>query len=476
MNIDPTKVRHIHLIGICGTAMGSLAGMLKSRGYRVTGSDVNVYPPMSEQLAALGIEIRQGYLPEHLDPAPDLVVIGNVVSRGNPEGDAVLARGLPYQSMVETLRTFFFADKTLIAMCGTHGKTTSTAMLAHVLNAAELDPTYLIGGVLENTQASYRVGNGEWAAVEGDEYDVAWFDKTPKFLRYRPDVAAVGNIEFDHADIYPDLDSIVRVFGELIETLPHDGLLIAGVDCPRVRALLPRASCPVVTYALDHPADLSARLVAGSAMHTAFELVEHGMPTARFSMNQFGRYNLLNALGVIAAARRTGLRDEQIAAGLQTFAGAKRRQQVLGEAGGVLVIDDFAHHPTAVRVTLEALREARPERRLVAVFEPRTNTSRRRIFQEEYARAFGAAAAVIICEVFAKHGKVPEDKLDVAALVEQIGRGGAQAIYAENYDEVSAALAGIMQEGDQLVFLSNGGFGNLPRKTLAELQHKAGEA
>ncbi|HPQ67728.1 MAG TPA: UDP-N-acetylmuramate--L-alanine ligase [bacterium] len=473
MNIDPTQVRHIHLIGICGTAMGSLAGMLKSRGYRVTGSDVNVYPPMSDQLAALGIEIRQGYLPEHLDPAPDLVVIGNVVSRGNPEGDAVLARGLPYQSMVETLRTFFFADKTLIAMCGTHGKTTSTAMLAQVLNAAEVDPTYLIGGVLENTQASYRVGNGAWALVEGDEYDVAWFDKAPKFLRYRPDVAAVGNIEFDHADIYPDLDSIVRVFGELIETLPREGLLIAGVDCPRVRSLLPRASCPVVTYGLDHPADLSARLVAGPAMHTTFDLLEHGSPTARFTMNQFGRYNLLNALGVIAAARRVGLRDEQIAAGLQSFAGAKRRQQVLGEAGGVLVIDDFAHHPTAVRVTLEALREARPERRLVAVFEPRTNTSRRRIFQEEYARAFGAAAAVIICEVFAKHGRLPADKLDVAALVGQIGRNGTTAIYAENYDDVSAALAAMVQQGDQLVFLSNGGFGNLPRKTLAGLQRKA---
>lgn len=474
--VEISAVRHIHLVAVCGVGMGTLAGMLKEKGYRVTGSDQAIYPPMSEKLAAWGIPVLEGYKPEHLEPRPDLVVIGNAISKGNPEGDAVLARDIPYLSMAEALRLFFFDGKILSAICGTHGKTTSTALLSWVLENAGLDPTYLVGGVLENTGRGYRVGRGSLAVVEGDEYDTAWFDKVPKFVRYRPDLAVLGNIEFDHADIYADLAAVIDAFRQLVVNLPPDGLLVAGIDNPRVRDLLPLAPCATRTFGFRHGADLTGKILDMQPDGMSFEVFTDGKSRGIYRSPIVGEYNLLNILGVIGLTERLGLGDEALRAGLASFTGVKRRQQVLGEAAGVLVIDDFAHHPTAVRVTLESLRAIRPKRRLVTIFEPRTNTSRRAFFQQEYAAAFGAADAVILCEVQALTKGIPGDKLDVERLVADLRIQGKEAWRAPDYPAVLEMLQKCLSPGDQAVFLSNGGFGDLPRKTLAFLQEKDARA
>jgi UDP-N-acetylmuramate: L-alanyl-gamma-D-glutamyl-meso-diaminopimelate ligase len=464
--LDLAKIRHVHLVAVCGTGMGSLAGMLKARGLHVTGSDVAAYPPMSTQLEKLGVQIKIGYDPANLRPRPDLVVIGNAISKGNPEGDAVIANDIPYMSMTEALRKFFFADRQLAALCGTHGKTTSTALLAWTLSAAGKDPTYLVGGVLENTGVSYRVGQGPLAVVEGDEYDTAWFDKVPKFVRYQPDVATLANVEFDHADIYPNLDAVIEAFTQLVTGLPSDGLLVAGIDSPLVRQLLPKAKCPVRTFGFADDADITARIVDVKETGTNFELLVDGESRGEFHTGMLGEHNLLNILGVVGLLDRLGVSDAELRDGLESFRGIKRRQQVLGEVGGVLVIDDFAHHPTAVRVTLPSLKAARPNRRLVAVFEPRTNTSRRAFFQNAYAEAFDAADFIVIVEVQALHKGMPSDKLDVAQLVAALDRPERPALLAVDYDQVLAFVAAQCRPGDQLVFLSNGGFGDVQRRSL----------
>ncbi len=458
------------MIAICGVGMGSLAGMLQARGVRVTGSDGAVYPPMSEQLAARGIPVMQGYDPAHLVPRPDLVVVGNAISKGNPEGDAAIAAGIPYVSMAEALRLFFFEGKNLTALCGTHGKTTSTALLSWILERAGRDPTYLVGGVMQNTDASFRIGQGPLAVVEGDEYDTAWFDKVPKFLRYRPDCAALGNIEFDHADIYADLDAVMNAFRMLAAVLPVGGFLAAGIDSPNVRRMLPEFQCAVRTFGFAPDAQITGRMRAVEPERMTFEITQDGRRRGIYEAPMVGEYNLLNILGVAALCDRLGVEDREFRDGVESFAGVKRRQQILGEAAGVLVIDDFAHHPTAVRVTLAALRAARPDRRLVVAFEPRTNTSRRKIFQRDYAAAFGAADCAIVCDVQPLAKGLPAEKLDVAELVADICARGVAARRAADYDATLALLETELRRGDQVVFLSNGGFGALPRRCLAALQ------
>jgi len=470
--VDVSTVRHVHLIAICGTGMGSLAGMFKAKGLLVTGSDQAVYPPMSDQLAALGIPVATGYDPAHLEPRPDLVVIGNAISRGNPEGDAAMAMGIPYLSMAEALRLFFFQDKTLAALCGTHGKTTSTALLAWILSEAGRDPTYLVGGVLENTKASYRVGNGPLAVVEGDEYDTAWFDKVPKFVRYRPDLAVLGNIEFAHADIYPNIEAVIDAFMRVVTNLPPHGLLVAGIDSEHVCELLPLAPCPVLTVGSGPAAALTGHIVSLAPDRMRFEVIERGKPRGIYESRMVGEYNMLNILGVIGLTDRFGLTDAELRHGLETFIGVKRRQQVLGEVGDILLIDDFAHHPTAVRVTLSVLKAARPERRLVAVFEPRTNTSRRHFFQQVYPDSFSVADLVVVCEVQALHKGVPSDKLDVEKLIADLRGNGINALSVRHYDEIPELLARELRAGDQVVFLSNGGFGNVQQRTLEILKDR----
>jgi UDP-N-acetylmuramate: L-alanyl-gamma-D-glutamyl-meso-diaminopimelate ligase len=472
LDIDPRAIHHVHLIAIGGTGMGSLAGMFQAAGYHVTGSDLALYPPMSEQLAGLGIPVRVGFDAAHLTPRPDLVVIGNAISKGNPEGDAAIAQGIPYLSMADALRRFFFRGKTLAALCGTHGKTTSTALLAWLLECAGRDPTYLVGGVMQNTGGSSRVGQGALAVVEGDEYDTAWFDKVPKFVRYRPDWAVLANIEFDHADIYPDLNAVTDAFSQLVTGLPRDGLLVAGVDSANVRALLPLAGCEVRTFGLTADAELSGRVLSMSAERMEFEIREQGRARRRFVSPIVGEHSLLNILGVAVLAERCGLSDAEFRDGLRQFRGVQRRQQELGEAAGVLVLDDFAHHPTAVKATLNTLKAARPARRLCAVFEPRTNTSRRAFFQRDYALAFDAADWVLICDVQALSKGLPDDKLDVRRLVSDLQARGRAAHYAADYDAVLPMLADDLRAGDQVVFLSNGGFGNLPRRCLALLHER----
>lgn len=466
---------HIHLIAVCGTGMGAFAGMLKAAGHVVTGSDQNVYPPMSDYLREQGVTIMNGYDAGHLSPRPDLVVVGNAIRRDNPEARAAIDGGMEYASFPEALHRFFLASRTTAAVCGTHGKTTTTALVAWLLTHAGRDPSFLVGGIALNLGAPVRLGGGEHFVIEGDEYDTAFFDKVPKFLRYRPRHAILANVEFDHADIYPTMDHVMAAFAMLVDNMPPDGVLIAGIDCPRVRTLIARAPCRIVSFACDHDADYriaKPRFVGGA---TRFDLFTPDGAVADIDLPMIGRHNVLNAAAAFALARVLGLSPDEIRAGFSTFLGIKRRQEVLLEAGGITLIDDFAHHPTAVEVTLEALRQRYLGRRLVVVFEPRTNTSRRAYFQESYARSFGYAGEVLIAPVFGAQTLGEGEGLDAVRLASDIVRNGVSARAYADFDELRASALATVRPGDVLVLLSNGAVGGL-RETLSDaLIKKAGE-
>jgi len=368
----------IHLLGISGTAMASLAGLLEERGFRVTGSDNDCYPPMSTLLAELGIEVRSPYAPANLPEGVDLVVVGNALSRGNPELEAVLERRLPYVSMPEVLKDLFLRGRTPVVVAGTHGKTTTSALAAWLLDSSGRAPGFLIGGVPSNFARSFRSGTGEAFVVEGDEYDTAFFDKGPKFLHYLPAVAIVGNVEFDHADIYRDAGEVEKAFRLLANLVPRNGLLVAGIESERARRVAEGAICPVESFAVEGEADWTAEVLERGATGTRFRLHRKGVAIAQASARLWGPAALRNALAAAAAAHFLGCSGSEIARGLSTFSGVKRRLEVLGVAGGVTVVDDFAHHPTAIRETLLAARGRFPGARLLSVFEPRSFTSRSR--------------------------------------------------------------------------------------------------
>lgn len=461
---------HIHLVAICGTGMGALAVMLKSLGHRVTGSDENVYPPMSTVLAEQQIPVLEGFAASNLEPSPDLVVIGNAVSRGNPEAEAVLERKIRYASMPEALKSFFLWDRKSIVVAGTHGKTTTTAMLAWVLNEAGRDPSYIIGGVPIGWQTGARLGSGDLFILEGDEYDSAFFDKRAKFLHYLPDTAIINNIEFDHADIYDSLDEIALSFRRLVNIIPENGLLIGPADDARVQALASHAFCTVQTMGASPGARWSARNLSVHPGGSAFDLYEQDKYVSRLSIRQPGSHNVNNALAVVAAARHYGVSWRDIARGLETFPGVKRRLELRGEVNGIEVYDDFAHHPTAVMATLEALRGVCPDRRIWAVFEPRSATTIRRNFQEAYAAAFDDADRVLIAPVFLPE-KAPEgDRFSVDELVEGLRLRGVRADAVESVDRIVAQLVEQATPGDRIVFMSNGGFGGVHDKTLKRLE------
>jgi UDP-N-acetylmuramate: L-alanyl-gamma-D-glutamyl-meso-diaminopimelate ligase len=469
--------RHIHLIAICGVGMSALAGMLQARGFRVTGSDQHVYPPMSTQLAALGIDVRQGFSADHLADHPELIVVGNAVSRSNPEVQAMLAQGMPFLSLPQALAEFFLVDRHAIVIVGTHGKTTTASLMAWVLEAAGLDPSYMIGGIPCNFGTNYKLGTGAYFVVEGDEYDTAFFDKGPKFLHYRPRTAILTSVEFDHADIYRDLDHVQEAFRRFLHILPTNGYLAAGVEFPHVVELLASAPCQWEGYGFADHAHWQAAQVDIDEKATRF-VVQHQqqcLGTMRSAMA--GQHNIQNALGVIAVASHLGLSVDAIQAGLQSFTGVKRRQEVRGIVRQVTVIDDFAHHPTAIRATLAALRAKYQGRRLWAIFEPRSATSRRATFQQEFIEAFVDADRVVIAALFNPDGIPADLRLSPERLADEIARrSGQDAVYLPEVDGIVDHVVTNAQAGDVVVVMSNGGFGDIHEKLLAALRGGEGEA
>ena len=474
-DVDQGAIKRIHLVGVAGTGMGAFAGMLKAAGYEVTGSDENVYPPMSDMLAAWKIDVFTPYSAENIERAkPDLVIIGNVIRRVNPEATAVRERGIPQMSFPAAFGALIAERRHSIVIAGTHGKTTTSALMAHVLADAGLDPTFLVGGVTLNYTGNFRLGSGSHVVVEGDEYDTAYFDKGPKFVHYRARTALLTSLEFDHADIYTDMAHYESAYERFCATLPRDGWLGVSATYPRgveIARTFSRAS--VVTYAADRDADYSARDVQFAEDGARFHI--HGPDEERSPvlLPLSGMHNVENAVGVWAAARSLGLTAGAISAAFGSFLGVKRRQEPRGYLGGILVIDDFAHHPTAVRETIAGIRQRYPGRRLWAVFEPRSNTSRRNIHQAEYAAAFDDANVVTI-RLPEPHDKVPADQqLDVKAVVREIQSRGIEASGLETVPEIADLIARQARANDVILVMSNGSFGGLIPTLLGALEKRA---
>lgn len=469
--VDFDSVRHVHLVAIAGVAMAALAGMLRARGLRVTGSDESIYPPMSTVLARLGIPVLEGYRAANLEPRPDLVVIGNKVSRDNVEVQAVLAAGLPYLSLPETLGEVFLAGKQSLVVAGTHGKTTSTAMLGTVLERAGLDPSLLVGGESLDFGGNFKLGAGPHFVIEGDEYDSAFFDKGPKFLHYRPSAAILTAVEFDHADIYRDLAAVKSAFARFVALLPDGAPLVVARAFPHALDVARGGRARVITFGEEPDAEWRLARLRDEDGRLRFDVEHGGAAAGELTLAVPGAINACNALGVYVLARQLGVAHDAIAAGLAGFRGVARRQEVVGTFAGVTVVDDFAHHPTAVAGTLAALRARYPGRRLWGVFEPRSNTSRRRIFQREYVAALAAADRVIVGGVFQKQSDaVGADELfSPEQLTADLTARGVRAAAIGDAEAIAAAVAGEAVAGDVVALMSNGAFGGLRGKLVRAL-------
>ena len=462
---------NIHFIGICGTAMATLAAMLKRKGFDVRGSDQDVYPPMSDFLTAEQIPAFAGYDAGHITADLDLVIVGNAISRGNPELEEVLDRKIRYCSLPEAIREHFLWGARSIVIAGTHGKTTTTALTGWLLTHGGVDPSVLVGGIVRNfgeNGSSYRLGSGRDFVIEGDEYDSAYFDKTAKFLKYLPDIAVINNIEFDHADIYADLDAVKLAFRRLVALVPRRGLLLLGADSANAGALAGVAVSRVETFGLAEGADWQAHDLEAAGSATRFKLLRRGTLFGSFEAPLVGAHNVRNASAAIAIATEVGLAPDEIADGLRTFKGVKRRLEIVGVAGGVTVYDAFAHHPTAVAETLAGLRAAHPEARLWAVFAPRSASSCRRVFQDDFGRAFAGADRVLIAPIF--RSKLPEtERLSVPQLIDDLQGRGQDAAAAESIDAIVETIVQDHRAGDLVVLMSNGGFGGIHQKLLRAL-------
>ncbi len=470
--VDPKSIRRIHLVGVAGTGMGSFAGMLKAAGYEVTGSDENVYPPMSDMLSAWGIRALTPYAPSNLAEAkPDLVIIGNVIRQVNVEATAARDQDLPQMSFPAALGSIFLKQRHSVVVAGTHGKTTTSSLMGHVLASAGRDPTFLVGGVTQNYAGNYRLGKGPHFVVEGDEYDTAYFDKGPKFLHYQPRTVILTSVEFDHADIYRDLPHYEASFEKLIGIIPRDGLLAVSTAYDNALRLAKACAAKVVTYrgVEGASADYAPKDLRFGPEGARFTVLEMGAQVGAVHLPMGGTHNVENALGVYAAARSLGLSHAEIAQGISTFSGVKRRQEVRGEKRGITVIDDFAHHPTAVRETIAAVKGRFPGRRLWAIFEPRSNTSRRNIHQDDYAAAFPGADRASI-KVADPHDKIPAGEgLDVPRLARALTAKGIPATAAPSVDALLDEVSAGATPGDVLLVMSNGAFGGFLDKLLARL-------
>jgi UDP-N-acetylmuramate: L-alanyl-gamma-D-glutamyl-meso-diaminopimelate ligase len=474
------KARHIHLIGICGTAMASLAGMLKQRGFLITGSDVAAYPPMSEMLAGIGIAVAQPFAEANLSPRPDLVVIGNALSRGNVEVEYVLDQRLPYTSMAALVHEEFLRGREVLTVAGTHGKTTTTSMLSWIFHVAGRQPSFLIGGIAENFGSSFAVTEGREFILEGDEYDTAFFDKGPKFMHYFPDGVILTSVEFDHADIYRSLDEVKTAFKRLVNLVPRRGGVIAwdeqgSASGGSVGECVRRAFCTVERYGFAEGSAWRIRDVRYGPRSTTWRVERHGQPWAEFDFELAGEYNVLNATAAAALAAGYGIDAATIGDALRSFRSVKRRLEVKAEIDGITVIDDFAHHPTAIAVTLQALRTRFAGRRLWAILEPRSNTLRRNVFQQELVESLMNADEVVMAAVYFKQSDAlrPEERLDVDAVIAELESRGRRARQFADADAIVAGIANELRGGDVVAILSNGGFGGIYEKLptrLRELQ------
>ncbi len=466
----------IHMIAICGTGMGSLAGLLKLKGFEVTGSDTGIYPPMSDQLASLKIQVLSGYTPENLDKTkPDLVIVGNAVSETNEEVLALQNLGLPRFSMPEAIEKLFLADHFPIVVAGTHGKTTTSALLAWLLERTGQSPSFLVGGILKNFGSSYQLGSGDYFVIEGDEYDSAFFDKKPKFLHYHPRMLILNPVEYDHADIYKNLDHVMQAFAELISLMPKDGLILACSDSPNVKKLISQSPCRVVTFGSRGPADLQAEKIRFGE-RTLFEVTRNGKSLGEVASPLLGRHNADNLLGVIGILLELGIPLKETNTALLEFRGVKRRQEVLATIRGITLIDDFAHHPTAVLETLKAVRHRYPEGKLWAIFEPRSNTTRRKVFQKDFVTAFEPADEIIFAAPYLPEKIPEEERLDPLQVVEDLKTHGKKARYfssASHIDEIVGTITREANSKDILCFMSNGGFGGIYEKMMTQLKIKS---
>jgi len=468
-NWIPKNVKTVHIIGICGTGMGALAGMFKEAGIEVTGSDDHVYPPMSTFLLEQGIGVAKGFQPGNLSRRPDLVVVGNAVSRGNLEVEAMLDHALPYCSLPQALNRFFVHGKAALVITGTHGKTTTSALLAWVLAMAGLDPGFMVGGILKNLGRNYNVGGGSYFVVEGDEYDTAFFDKGPKFHHYVPSHAILTSVEFDHADIYSDLSQVKKAFCDFVKAMPKDALLVGCQGDPIVRELMASAHCWTTGYGFEKSSVWSIKNVRIDPPWTYFRATRRGEAFGDFKTPLMGRHNLLNALAVIAVADDLRIPAELICHALETFEGIRRRQEIRGIKGGITVIDDFAHHPTEVRETLAAARSFYPDRRIVAVFEPRTNSSRRKVFQQQYAESFDMADLVCVREPPLMERIPVQERFSSEQLTEELLAHGKEACYLPDTDAMVDHLIRVAKPGDIILVMSNGGFDSIHERLLNRL-------
>jgi UDP-N-acetylmuramate: L-alanyl-gamma-D-glutamyl-meso-diaminopimelate ligase len=444
--------------------MGAVAAALKDRGLTVTGSDERVYPPMSHFLAERGVPIAEGYRPKNIPADADLIVVGNAISRGNPEIEAVLNRKLYYLSLPETLKQFFLRGKHNLVVTGTHGKTTTTALLTWILQDAGLAPAYMIGGIAKNLGQGCSLHDSNYTVIEGDEYDTAFFDKRSKFLHYLPELVIVNNIEFDHADIFENLDAIKLSFRRLLNIIPSDGLVLVNGDDANAVDVAKGCRSQLVEVGLSDKAARQIRDIVYGPDGSEFTLLEH-----RFRISPIGEYNVRNAAMAICAAHFYGVPLEVIGQALAKFEGVKRRQEIRGSVRGITVIDDFGHHPTAIRETLRGLRHQFPGRRLWALFEPRSNTTRRAVFQHDLPQALAEADGVILAQVARMDQLPPDERLDPEQVVADIAASGRPAFYEPGVSEIIARLKPQVREGDVVVILSNGGFGGIHERLLKEL-------
>src|SRR3984893_16142731 len=467
------KTKHVHVIGIGGSAMAPLAGMLREHGYRVTGSDSGVYPPASTLLESLGISFFHEFDAAHLSPAPDLTVVGNIIARGNPELEEVLDKKIPYRSLPEILEEIFLPGRHSIVVSGTHGKTTTTAMLAWIFHSAGKRPNFLVGGVAENFGKSYGLGGGPEFVLEGDEYETAFWDRGPKFFHYHPDDLIITSLEFDHADIYADFEAYQLAFRRLVNLVPRRGRVVIWGDTqdsgPALRQAASKAFCPVETYGFSAVNDWIARDVAVNDEMTRFRLFHRGKEFGQVALSATGRHNVLNATAAIAVAHGRGIRVDALREALATFRSVKRRMDVKGEHGGVLVVDDFAHHPTAVRATIEAARSRWPKRRLWAILEPRSNSMRRKVFQESLPKALALADRVVLGGVFRAQQLGDENRMNPETVAESVRELGRDARTFAGSDAIADYLSAEAKAGDLLLIMSNGSFDGVCEKLVNKL-------
>jgi UDP-N-acetylmuramate: L-alanyl-gamma-D-glutamyl-meso-diaminopimelate ligase len=463
---------HIHLMGICGVGMSSLAGMLKERGYTVTGSDQHTYPPISTFLEKRSIPVQTGYSPSNLHPVPDMVVVGNVITRDNPEARELLRLDIPYLSMPQALKGFAMEGKRSIVIAGTHGKTTVTALVSWILEVAGMQPSFMIGGIAKNFTSNFKLGNGPYFVIEGDEYDTAFFDKGPKFLHYDPHVAVITSIEFDHGDIYKGIDEIKASFRRLINIIRPTGLLCANIDDPTVADEITHARCPSVTYSINKQANLSLGAMSDDGTRTRLTVVKENRNYLSITTELYGNHNISNILGAISIASHLNIQPEAITKALAAFKGVRRRLEPIGNFDDILVIDDFAHHPSAVRETTKAVKDHYKGRRLIAVFEPRSNSSRRNIFQNTYVSSFKDADLVILAEPPMME-KIPmPERFSSVRLAADLNKLGIEAHYFADNDALIDGLVSLVEPGDVILIMSNGAFDNIQQRLLKRLSQR----